>query len=413
MPSSILNASTILNATESSSFNSSNTTSNGPSSDLSLTKPWGTVVLASFLVQMVSFIGIFIVIGTRFAQKLRAGNFDTLFDIIMPSFASGALMALTAFMILPEGIHLLQNSSQTVVQIAGGSYPGRVEKDGTSSWKFGVALIGGFLLPIVFSFIFPTLSDVVNIVESSELPALIVEQKDEEEQNEEQVYLETPAPISLKTMAKDRKSSTTLDSECEANECSHPSHQSESDKTPVDSQAAVLSAPSPPHEEPKSTRRNVPLMLSILLGKSFHNFCDGVFLGNAFVLCGSTIAWTMVAATIYHEMAVELAEFVLLTQVCGLSTWKALMFNFIIGSMIMTGACMILALNLPDDMTGVILTFAAGVFLNITAVECLPSVLGALERRGHKFKDRAIFAGFFVVGAVPIGLVLLTDSSCV
>ena len=154
---------------------------------------------------------------------------------------------------------------------------------------------------------------------------------------------------------------------------------------------------------------NMPLVLSILLGDFFHNFTDGIFIGNALILCSRDIAFTMVATTIYHEIAQELADFVLLTTQGGLNVWQALMLNFLAGTSVMIGAVVILALDLNTEWTGCILAVAAGVYLNITTVEC---VAPSMANCKHHAKESILFVLCFFVGAAPIGLVLLNHEHC-
>jgi Predicted divalent heavy-metal cations transporter len=60
-----------------------------------------------------------------------------------------------------------------------------------------------------------------------------------------------------------------------------------------------------------SNKINYGLAASIILGDAFHNFCDGVFVGVALTLCDRITAYTIVAVTLYHEIAQELADYFL------------------------------------------------------------------------------------------------------
>jgi zinc transporter ZupT len=204
----------------------------------------------------------------------------------------------------------------------------------------------------------------------------------------------------------------TMESGCDAHECKHPNHQSDAEKMEtslafaIDEDAVAADETAPARHQPPV---NFPLAISILLGDAIHNFTDGVFLGNSFLLCSRDIAWTMVATTIYHELAQELADYVLLTSHCGLPIWKALLANFLSGLSVLFGALVILAADLSDQATGVILAISAGVYLHITAVECLPRVMEITKAKRRLF---LLFLGMFVLGAVPIGLVLLNHGHC-
>mmetsp|Transcript_11395 Transcript_11395/g.21320 ORF Transcript_11395/g.21320 Transcript_11395/m.21320 type:complete len:120 (+) Transcript_11395:800-1159(+) len=63
---------------------------------------------------------------------------------------------------------------------------------------------------------------------------------------------------------------------------------------------------------------NWGLVLSNFFWDSFHNFCDGVFVGAGLSLCEKNTAYTMVTITLYHEVAQKLADYFLLTRRAGL-----------------------------------------------------------------------------------------------
>jgi zinc transporter ZupT len=163
------------------------------------------------------------------------------------------------------------------------------------------------------------------------------------------------------------------------------------------------------HTVPKKKELiNWEFVLSLLLGDGFHNFADGIFLGNAFLLCDRQVAYAIVGATIYHELAQELADYFLFTAHCGLKPVQALILNFISGLSVMLGVVVIFSLPITEASTGVILSISAGVYINVAAGECLPRV----KKEVKNLCDQLSSLLFFVVGAVPIGLVLLSHGHC-
>jgi zinc transporter ZupT len=68
---------------------------------------------------------------------------------------------------------------------------------------------------------------------------------------------------------------------------------------------------------------NYSFAAGILLGDFFHNFADLILVGTAFTLCTYDLAVTISVATIYHEIAQEIAD--ILTKHCNLKTWVALL----------------------------------------------------------------------------------------
>ena len=152
----------------------------------------------------------------------------------------------------------------------------------------------------------------------------------------------------------------------------------------------------------------MPLATSILVGDSAHNFCDGIFIGVAFMTCSRNTAWVITGVTIYHEITQEVADYFLLTNLAGLSIIQALVLNFVSGLSVMIGGLMILGLNISDMSIGVILSFSGGVYTYIAASECLPCV----EQAVKDGKDRIYSIAFFLLGAIPIGLTLLKHEHC-
>jgi zinc transporter ZupT len=162
--------------------------------------------------------------------------------------------------------------------------------------------------------------------------------------------------------------------------------------------------------------KNIPLAISLLVGDFFHNLSDGFFIGTSFLLCSQSIGWAIVASTIYHELAQEIADYILLTTHCGLSSVVALVLNFISGCSVLLGVVIVLSIDLDESSIGAILSVSAGVYLYIGVGECIPRVQAVLRTpnvpRREKLQRTLIFFVFFVFGAVPIGLVLLNHGHC-
>ena len=154
---------------------------------------------------------------------------------------------------------------------------------------------------------------------------------------------------------------------------------------------------------------NYPLCATILIGDSFHNLADGIFVGIGFLLCSRDVALSILFITLYHEIAQELADFFILTKHAGLSVKWALALNFLSGLSVMLGGIIVLAVNdITAHAVGIILAVAAGVYIYIGATECIPRV----ERQLNGSKDRILGIVMFAVGAIPIGLALLNHQHC-
>lgn len=136
---------------------------------------------------------------------------------------------------------------------------------------------------------------------------------------------------------------------------------------------------------------------------------DGIFVGTAFLLCSRDFAIAVSVATVYHEIAQEIADYFMLTRFCHIPPFYALLFNFINGMSVMLGACLILGIeDMTDVAIGCILAISSGVYLNISIAECFPRAKQAQQTP----RDKIVGFASFIVGVVPIGLVLLNHSHC-
>ena len=417
--------------------------------DASDSKPWGHVIAASLIVQLVTFSGVLlsglVLLNRRWQKEKSQRDFfvHQLHQHIIPSFASGALLATAVFLLVPESFTLLQSREgghedesfhegeededhrlrYLAEEAEEEDHAADVHEDESYHWKFGVAILSGFILPVLLGAIFPP-PDVSEcevcqrqrMIEEAEERLLKEQQKKNNEKNEPE----------------------TIDLSCDEGNCCHNHNHSDSggdldpimeevladepdfsnlarDAETLEKQKAKgpkepTGAPTFPPQVivPEHQGRNIPLASSILLGDAFHNFTDGVFLGNAFLLCNRSVAYTIVATTVYHELAQEIADYALLITHCGLPRTTALALNFLSSFSTMIGALLILSLDMSNEATGIILAISAGVYLYIASSECVPRVMA--QRK--KAKDTLLFFICFVLGASPIGLVLLNHGHC-
>jgi hypothetical protein len=132
-------------------------------------KPWGVVLLTSLLINLVSLVGlVFVVAGvaTKKWYKNRSADSQNTFNWkfttnIIPSFACGALLATTCFLIVPEAIEMINHYVEEKMEAEEAhrwlSQEGEEEHadtDSPTAWRFGTSLIGGFLLPVLSSLVF-------------------------------------------------------------------------------------------------------------------------------------------------------------------------------------------------------------------------------------------------------------------
>jgi zinc transporter ZupT len=152
------------------------------------------------------------------------------------------------------------------------------------------------------------------------------------------------------------------------------------------------------------------LLSSVVFGDFMHNLCDGFFVGAAFKGCGSSFAWGMVLATVLHEIAQELGDYVVLTgKDCRLHPAIALVFNFLSGTGMLWGTLIVLGTDVNNYDIGMILAFGGGVYLNIAFIECM----AIFQRAKVSGLVRLLGVIGFMIGATAIGLILLDHEHCV
>jgi len=152
----------------------------------------------------------------------------------------------------------------------------------------------------------------------------------------------------------------------------------------------------------------VRLIGGILIGDFFHNLCDGFFMGAAFVGCGPTFGWTVVVGTVAHELAQEIADFAILTGDGALKPAVALALNFLSGTSVLLGVLIILSRDVSSGGIGMLLAFGGGVYIHVAATDCMPKVYA----KSLSLFIRLACVGFFFLGAVAIGMVLLDHEHC-
>lgn len=149
------------------------------------------------------------------------------------------------------------------------------------------------------------------------------------------------------------------------------------------------------------------VLFATLVGDALLNFSDGVFIATAFQICSPAAGWVVVIGTVAKELAQELADFLVLATVCGLTPAVALALNFVTGITVTLGVIVVLAAGLSERAVGLLLAFGSGLYLHNAAVEYMPRLVGEPDLR-----TKSISAALFTFGAVAIGLVLLGQTDC-
>jgi len=162
----------------------------------------------------------------------------------------------------------------------------------------------------------------------------------------------------------------------------------------------------------KMTNKQMRVLSGVLLGDFMHNLVDGIIIGVAFSGCGLTMGWSITASTVYHELAQEVSDYLVLTdpRQGALKPLTALGFNFVSGMSVVLGAIIILSVDTIESQTeGLLLAYGGGIYIQIACTEAMPRVHDLAQTTGH----RLLAFLFFCIGCVAIGLVLLDHEHCV
>jgi zinc transporter ZupT len=433
--------------------------SSSSSSTSSSSKPWGDVLAATFIVNLTTFTAVLVLFMLSVTKRVWGKELnDTMIHkfhgIMIPSFACGALLATAFLFVIPEAMSNIMNgggdgheddvtshsSSSTTVEEEHDEeehyryyhyqrYLNEHEATGheghkEQSWKFGVSVMAGFLLPIVLSVFFHHHHDNNDDCHHDHSHDIVVP---ETTTATVATHHPPPHPPPVSSTTSDLEFNNTIQSSLEKQEGQEGQEKDSKKKkkccsyddsiTPVDvvvgekidtkeddnnNHDVVL--PTPTKKKPI----NYTLLGSLVLGDLLHLFCDGIFIGTAFLACGRTFAYTMVVSTIYHELCHQLSDFALMVHNCHLSILQAMIWNFLSGTSVMIGGVLALSINFSSRAIGIILAASAGLFIQIAACECIPR----FQKHRQISSDMILFSISFLVGAVPIGLVLLNHNHC-
>jgi len=388
--------------------------------------PWGAVIGATLLVNVATFSGVLILaLPAMYRGVLKYRNIPVesspaahgsgrIFDIFIPGFAVGALMATAVFLVLPESLKYIsgeghESHAEDVHDDHSDHGHRYLQEDvhageGSTAAKFGCSVLGGFLLPFVLAIIFhhsePTEDEVIQA--RTDNSAVLHEEEDCETCNDKAdletgvvatVRVDDPQDSTSGSPIIQKIEDATPEEMCKCDVCEEEGSNNETELETIITQSSFV---------------NKRLCASILLGDSFHNFADGFFIAAAFRSCSVGVAISIMLVTLFHEIAQELADYIVLTKYGGLSVWKALTFNFLSGLSVCLGGVIFLAANPSDVATGIILAMAGGVYINIAACETAPRMEAAMKVRG----DRVLMLFSIILGTIPLGLILLDHKHC-
>jgi len=334
----------------------------GTSTTTSTTHNIGEAIGGSVVVAVCSLLGVALLVPG--SQAL--GQRFTIFPLIN-AFASGAILAVVVFLIVPESLHSIKSQYSDEAQQA--------------AW-FGSFIIGGFFTAVAIEWFIGLL-----------FPG---------HQMHGHGFVDSPS-----------------------NELIYPSTYFGTPNVTPAAMKGIYEVADPyqlypmvPNPQPVGFVRRFfgccplkPVVLSILIGDGLHNFVDGILIGVAFKACGSSMGWSVVGASVAHEVAAEISEFWMLVnpEMGGLWWPQALVLNLLCSCTGIIAAIIVSYADISGFAIGLMLAYGAGVLLFLATVQIWPTLLHH-DKMSFWFVVRLTLA--FAIGATAIGLVLLNHKHC-
>ncbi len=140
--------------------------------------------------------------------------------------------------------------------------------------------------------------------------------------------------------------------------------------------------------------------LSVLVGDSIHNFCDGIIIAAAF-LADHHLGWVTAMAIVAHEIPQEVGDYIVLLN-AGFTRRKALFFNAVSGMAAVLGGLVGYYVVGPwQQLFPYLLVAASSSFVYVSVADLIPQ----LQRR-LPWKDTALQLLWLGVGIVFVLIVV-------
>eukprot|EP00943_MAST-04B_sp_MAST-4B-sp1_P006847 g6847.t1 len=304
----------------------------------------GLAILASCIVAFCTLLGIFTTLPMCGKDKKNCLDGSHFLMVLASAFAAGTLFSTTVMLILPEGVRMVDGAMG-------------FKDEGLNNFVIGITLFSGFFLGAVIHVLCEQFNGKSPIQQS------------------------TNEGIEMKNKNSGDAEEGIQNKEVE-----------------VDSRPWYAVTPS----------RWGNIVSTIVIGDFLHNFVDGIAIGVAFQSCDTTMGWVVAGSAILHEIPQEISDFLLLKLHGNMSTFEALLMNFLSGLSCIIGAGIALGTKLSGYDQGIILLIAAGQYFWIATVECFPKVLLAKTTR-----ESYIYLGTVLFGVLLISLVLIVHKHCV
>nr|WP_297531004.1 ZIP family metal transporter [uncultured Roseateles sp.] len=140
--------------------------------------------------------------------------------------------------------------------------------------------------------------------------------------------------------------------------------------------------------------------LSVLVGDSIHNFCDGIIIAASF-LADHHLGWVTAMAIVAHEIPQEVGDYIVLLN-AGFTRRKALFFNAVSGMAAVIGGLVGYYVVGPwQQLFPYLLVAASSSFVYVSVADLIPQ----LQRR-LPWKDTALQLLWLGVGIVFVLIVV-------
>jgi zinc and cadmium transporter len=142
--------------------------------------------------------------------------------------------------------------------------------------------------------------------------------------------------------------------------------------------------------------------LSVLVGDSIHNFCDGIIIAAAF-LADRHLGWITALAIIAHEIPQEVGDYIVLLN-AGFSRAKALMYNAITGLAAVAGGVLGYFIVGPwAALTPYLLVVASSSFVYVAVADLIPQLQRRLPLRETAWQLLWLLGGLGMVTLIIAG----------
>jgi UTP--glucose-1-phosphate uridylyltransferase len=329
--------------------------------DATRTTPWGNTMLGCLAVWVVTLCGLVLIVNSNVWEAVKP------FALM---FASGTLLSTAFALVLYESTHLIPIG----------------DDEGLAAGRWTAMIMCGFIT-----------SPVIAVVIKNFMPSM------GDEDNE--AFPEPAKGGAEKTKALDA-CERAIDNCCDPDGVA--ARDSQDCERAIDNCCDPDGVAARDSQDCEKSITNASVrarfIMSMIAGDFFHNFTDGIFIGAAFQ-CNTSLAWKIVAVTVAHEVPQELGDFAVLTSSLGFSVPIALVYNVISGSSVMLGGITVMAAQVSNLDTGMLLAYGAGNYIYCATVHMFSQ---GSKNILHDVKRLLAFA----VGAIAIGLILLDHEHC-